>query len=91
MAQNQRGLWRFPLGIWTSPDSFSPKEAASLVKLAIQNKKIVNFWCHLYEFRNPESLKSFFDPLLGYVQKSQENGLILADTMRNITSIISNE
>lgn len=84
LEKDRYGCWQFPLGIWASPNAFGPKDARRLVELAIRNKKIINFWCHLHEFQNKKILESFFEPLFGYIKERREKGLIAADTMRGI-------
>ncbi len=72
VRQDNMGLWQFPVGLWLSPLSFSPKEAIALIDLAIKNKNLVNFYCHLYEFKSPKQMVGYFTPIFKYLKKKKK-------------------
>lgn len=82
LAKDDMGLWKFPVGLWLSPESFNSKEAIDLVDVAIKNKNLINFYCHLYEFKSPKQLKKYLAPIFKYLNENKE--LIEAATMKEI-------
>lgn len=90
-AKDDAGLWCFPRGLWLSPQTASPKEINGLISLAIRKKQLINFWCHLYEFREPKQLTLFFSPIFEFVKQQQNEKKLEANTMRSIITKIINE
>lgn len=86
IKQDEYGLWQFPVGLWLSPYSFSSKEAIDLVKLAIKEKKLVNFYFHLYEFKNKRKLKKYFQPIFQFIRNNKEKSKIEATTVRDLVN-----
>lgn len=83
IERNGQNLWRFPLGLWISPLSASPQELLRLVDIAMKRRLLVNFWCHGYEFQNPDQAERFFGSWFGALRRRAETGLAIG-TMRDI-------
>ncbi|MBI4615025.1 MAG: polysaccharide deacetylase family protein [Planctomycetes bacterium] len=81
LSRDPHGLWRFPLGLWLSPEAVSPAEVVSLVELAGRRRGLLGLWCHLYEFEDPSRLRAFFEPVFEAVRSTSG---VKADTMRTV-------
>lgn len=84
LEQDPGGLWQFPLGLWLSPYAAGPGELRKLLDLGIQQRCLVNFWCHLYEFERPELVRPFFEPLFDAAAKRILRKQLAVDTMQGI-------
>jgi hypothetical protein len=78
--------WTFPVGLWLSPDAFSPGEVVRLIDAAVGRNQLVNLWCHLHEFRDGRRAKEFFEPILSRVRRGVDRSELHADTVRGIVS-----
>ncbi len=88
LERDAAGLWKFPLGLWLSPLTCSAREVIELVDVAIHRKRLMNIWCHLYEFGSRQSLRGFFEPILRFVSGSRRRGTLEVNTMRGIVAAI---
>lgn len=81
LSRDSHGLWRFPLGLWLSPEALSPGEVVSLIDLAARRRRLLGLWCHLYEFEGPEKLRALFEPVFEAVRSAPG---MAARTMRAV-------
>ncbi len=86
--KKEEGLWSFPRGVWISPDAVSPSDIINLLSKAVDTKKIVNIWCHLYEFDRESSFIDFFESVFKAASKKRSEGKLSIDTMSGIVSSI---
>jgi len=83
---DEHGHAQFPLGLWISPEIYSFKDLVKLVDIAISEKKLVNFWCHLYEFKSSRQFRIFFEQLFFQIDLRQKTNMIKALTIDEIVS-----
>jgi peptidoglycan/xylan/chitin deacetylase (PgdA/CDA1 family) len=89
IVQDTLGLWTFPLGLWFSPIASSPREYVGAIQEGIRNRQVVNFYCHLHEFRRPRDFARFARPVFGFLAEKRDEGAITPATMRTILSAVT--
>lgn len=84
IRKNTAGLIEFPLGLWLSPKAHGPKDLVRLLVIAVQRRRLINFWFHLYEFASADELLRYLEPVFSRIANLQNAGTIKALTMRDI-------
>ena len=84
VRKTPEGPWSFPLGLWLSPAAFNAQELGTLLDYCAIHRRLMNTWCHLYEFRNENELRKFFEPFFKKVADHRDAGSLAVQTMRDI-------
>lgn len=82
LGRDANGLVRFPVGLWLSPQAMTNADAIALLKIGQDQKCLVNFFCHLYEFATPIELHDWLWPVGKFLAAARQQKLLQPITMR---------
>jgi hypothetical protein len=82
------GLWRFPAGLWLSPQAVGPRDMRRMVDAAIAHDQLLSCYCHLYEFRTPGELERLVTPVFALLDQERAGGRISPETIRGVVDAV---
>jgi hypothetical protein len=88
VARDALGLWRFPAGLWLSPQALGPRDMQRLISAAIAHHQLLSCYCHLYEFRTPGELERLVKPIFALLERERAGGRISPETIRGVVDAV---
>jgi hypothetical protein len=83
LDRDEHGMWRFPKGLWLSPQASSPDEVLALADVAIAQQQLIHTWCHLHEYASAKEAGAYFSALFRGLADRRQGGLAVR-TMRDV-------